>query len=62
MPLHPMPVARATEPQPPPHDPFEVPLSRPDISEADIQSVVDVLRTPFLSLGPKVGEFERAPV
>ena len=36
------------------------PLSRPDISEADIQSVVDVLRTPFLSLGPKLKEFEAA--
>jgi perosamine synthetase len=55
-----MSVARATEPQRPPHDPFELALSRPDISEADIQSVVGVLRTPFLSLGPKVGEFERA--
>jgi len=37
-----------------------IPLSRPDISEADIQSVVDVLRTPHLSLGPKLGEFEQA--
>ena len=38
----------------------EIPLSRPDISEADIQAVVDVLRTPFLSLGPKLPEFEAA--
>jgi perosamine synthetase len=38
----------------------EIPLSRPDISEADIQSVVDVLRTPHLSLGPKLPEFEAA--
>ena len=36
----------------------EIPLSRPDISDADIQAVVDVLRTPFLSLGPKLAEFE----
>jgi len=38
----------------------ELPLSRPDISEADIQSVIAVLRTPMLSLGPKLGEFEQA--
>ena len=38
----------------------EIPLSRPDISETDIQAVVDVLRTPFLSLGPKLPEFEAA--
>jgi perosamine synthetase len=36
----------------------DIPLSRPDISEADIQAVADVLRTPFLSLGPKLPEFE----
>jgi len=30
-----------------------VPLSRPDISQADIDAVVAVLRTPHLSLGPK---------
>ncbi|HPY77789.1 MAG TPA: DegT/DnrJ/EryC1/StrS family aminotransferase, partial [Anaerohalosphaeraceae bacterium] len=39
---------------------IKVPLSRPDINEKDIQAVVDVLRTPFLSLGPKVREFEQA--
>ena len=37
----------------------EIPLARPDIAEADIQAVVDVLRTPHLSLGPKVEEFEQ---
>jgi perosamine synthetase len=52
--------ARANEPGRPAHDPFELPLSRPDITEADIQSVVGVLRTPYLSLGPKLPEFERA--
>ena len=56
---HPIPAATGREPRLP-HDQFEFPLSRPDISEADIQSVVNVLRTPFLSLGPKLGEFERA--
>jgi perosamine synthetase len=39
---------------------IRVPLSRPDIIEADIQSVVEVLRSPFLSLGPKLREFEEA--
>ena len=38
---------------------MRVPLSRPDITEQDIQAVVNVLRSPFLSLGPKVEEFER---
>ena len=38
----------------------EIPLSRPDISESDVQAVVDVLRTPHLSLGPKLPEFETA--
>ena len=37
-----------------------VPLSRPDISQADIDAVVGVLRTPHLSLGPKLPEFEKA--
>jgi perosamine synthetase len=35
-------------------------LSRPDITEAEIEAVTDVLRTPNLSLGPKVQEFEAA--
>ena len=37
---------------------FRVNLSRPDITDAEIQAVTDVLRTPNLSLGPKLGEFE----
>jgi len=37
-----------------------VPLSRPDINQADIDAVVSVLRTPNLSLGPKLPEFEEA--
>jgi perosamine synthetase len=37
-----------------------VPLSRPDISQADIDAVVAVLKTPHLSLGPKLPEFENA--
>jgi perosamine synthetase len=39
---------------------MHIPLSRPDISEADIQAVTDVLRTPHLSLGPKLPQFEQA--
>jgi perosamine synthetase len=35
-------------------------LSRPDITEREIQAVVGVLRTPNLSLGPKLAEFEQA--
>jgi perosamine synthetase len=35
-----------------------IPLSRPDIDERDIQSVVEVLKTPYLSIGPKLIEFE----
>ena len=36
-----------------------IPLSRPDISPAEIEEVLGVLRTPFLSMGPKVVEFEQ---
>ena len=35
-----------------------IPLSRPDITEHDIEAVVNVLKTPYLSLGPKLQEFE----
>jgi perosamine synthetase len=37
---------------------INVPLSRPDIDERDIQSVINVLKTPYLSIGPKLTEFE----
>jgi len=37
-----------------------VPLSRPDITDEEIATVVQVLSTPNLSLGPKLPEFERA--
>src|SRR3990172_2291606 len=36
-----------------------IPLSRPDISQEEINEVLGVLRTPWLSLGPKVQEFEQ---
>jgi dTDP-4-amino-4,6-dideoxygalactose transaminase len=35
-------------------------LSRPDITDREIQAVTDVLKSPNLSLGPKLGEFEQA--
>jgi perosamine synthetase len=35
-------------------------LSRPDITEKEIEAVCAVLRSPNLSLGPKLGEFEEA--
>ena len=35
-------------------------LARPNITQAEIDAVVAVLRTPNLSLGPKVPEFEKA--
>ncbi len=39
---------------------MRIPLSGPDITEADIEAVVRVLRTPRLSIGPKMEEFERS--
>lgn len=38
---------------------MRIPLSKPWITEEDIKAVEEVLRTPNLSLGPKVEEFER---
>ncbi|MBN1124490.1 MAG: DegT/DnrJ/EryC1/StrS family aminotransferase [Sedimentisphaerales bacterium] len=37
---------------------FKVHLSRPDISQTDIDAVVEVLKSPNLSLGPRLDEFE----
>jgi perosamine synthetase len=37
---------------------MRIPLSAPDITEEEIRAVADVLRTPSLSLGPKLKEFE----
>jgi perosamine synthetase len=39
---------------------MQVPLSQPSITADDIAAVLSVLRTPVLSLGPKLREFERA--
>ena len=37
----------------------KVPLSSPDIIEKDIEAVVAVMKTRFLSIGPKIKEFEK---
>lgn len=39
---------------------MRIPLSAPDITEAEIDAVVSVLRTPRLSIGPKMLEFEQS--
>ncbi len=40
--------------------PAAIPLARPDIGPRERAAVAAVLRTPFLSLGPRVPEFETA--
>jgi len=37
-----------------------IPLAKPEITDADREAVMEVLRSPYLSTGPKVDEFERA--
>ncbi len=37
---------------------MDIPLSSPDITELEIEYVTEALRTPNLSLGPKLAEFE----
>lgn len=37
-----------------------IPLARPNVTQAEIEAVAAVMRTPHLSLGPKVPEFEKA--
>jgi len=37
---------------------MKIPLSKLWITESDTQAVEAVLRTPYLSLGPKLPEFE----
>ncbi len=39
---------------------MQIYLSRPDITDREIQAACDVLRSPDIALGPKVEEFERA--
>ena len=37
-----------------------IPMSSPDINKTDIEAVLAVLRTPYLSIGPQVKTFEHA--
>lgn len=39
---------------------MKIPMSSPDLTEAERQAVMAVINTPILSLGPRVQEFERA--
>src|ERR1700731_1784055 len=39
---------------------MRIPLSAPDITEPEIEAVAEVLRSPHLSLGPRLEEFEAA--
>jgi perosamine synthetase len=41
---------------------MRIPLCSPDITESEIRAVASVLRTPRLSLGPKLEEFENSVV
>ena len=38
---------------------MKIPMSSPDLTDADRQAVIEVINTPNLSLGPKVVEFEK---
>ncbi len=39
---------------------YNIPLARPNLTAAELEAVIAVLRTPMLSLGPKGPEFEEA--
>ncbi|MDN5271048.1 DegT/DnrJ/EryC1/StrS family aminotransferase [Chloroflexus sp. MS-CIW-1] len=39
---------------------MSIPMSSPDITEAEIQAVQQVLRTNYLSIGPQINAFEQA--
>jgi perosamine synthetase len=39
---------------------IKIPMSSPDITQAEIVAIQEVLRTPYLSLGPRLHEFEEA--
>lgn len=36
----------------------QIPMSSPDITAAEIEAVIRVLQTPYLSIGPRIAEFE----
>jgi len=37
-----------------------IPLAKPEVTDADREAVLEVLRTPHLSMGPKLRQFEQA--
>ncbi len=39
---------------------IQIPMSSPDLTDADRQAVMDVLATPFLSMGQRILDFEQA--
>src|SRR6266851_2966947 len=39
---------------------LRIPLAKPEITDSDREAVMEVLHTPYLSMGPKVDEFEQA--
>lgn len=41
-----------------PSSPFRLPMSNPDLTAAEIEAVTQVLQTPYLSIGPRIAEFE----
>lgn len=38
----------------------KIPMSSPDLTDAERQAVMEVIHTPNLSMGPRVGQFEQA--
>lgn len=38
---------------------WKIPLAWPDITNLERRAVLEVLKTPYLSLGPKLEEFEK---
>ncbi len=39
---------------------MKIPMSSPDLTDADRQAVIDVINTPILSMGQRIREFEQA--
>ena len=42
------------------YSPPVIPMSSPDLTNAERQAVLDVINSPYLSMGPKITEFEKA--
>ncbi|WDU82035.1 hypothetical protein [Caloramator sp. Dgby_cultured_2] len=39
---------------------MKVPLAKPDITQREIDAVVEVMKSGILSIGPKIEEFEKS--